>query len=184
MKREFASAHPKTLIFFALTCLILAASAAADEAVLPADLAIALDRIASEGESLPAESAGDCAPADDAMQVELGGPITIKATCTADCGSSPDVSCTSGSCSAVNRNCAAGQRGYVTCGSSTTYCPVCGCTEGAIRYVTSSSCCCDYTIDWAPVNRRKLITERCVNGNWVYQGYSCSGQNCGGNCPL
>ena len=140
----------------------------------------------TEANSSTVDGNGACeAPVLSNEAIKLGGPITIKASCTADCGSFPDVSCSaSGSCTAVDRNCSAGQRGYVTCGSSTTYCPTCGCTEGATRYVTTSSCCCDYTIDWAPVNRRRLNKEKCINGTWVYQSFSCSGQNCGGNCPL
>ena len=48
----------------------------------------------------------------------------VKATCTASCGSGSPVSCTvsSGTCTAVDRNCSAGQRGYVQCGATKTNC--------------------------------------------------------------
>lgn len=50
----------------------------------------------------------------------------LDATCIASCGSYPSVSCnTSGGCTAVDQNCAAGQPGYVNCGSTTVYCPAC-----------------------------------------------------------
>jgi hypothetical protein len=60
--------------------------------------------------------------------VPLGISVSegLDATCTASCGSYPFVSCnTSGSCTSVDRNCAAGQQGYVSCGSTTVYCPAC-----------------------------------------------------------
>lgn len=112
--------------------------------------------------------------------------VPDRAFCSAECGSgAPNVSCSGpGVCQATDRNCAIGEPGHVTCGATTTSCPDCECTNGQVRYVSSSQCCCDYTIDWAPVNRRKLIEERCVDGYWVYAGFSCSGQNCGGVCEL
>lgn len=186
MRRSSADLRLPMVALLALGLLSFAFSSAGGEAFLPIDLAIALDAVADEANATSPEVTEPCASATEAEQVELGGPITIKASCTADCGSAPDVTCSgSGSCTAVDRNCGAGQRGYVTCGSTTNYCPSCGCTEGAIRYTTGSGCCCDYTIEWAPVSRRKLITEKCINGFWVYQGFSCSGQNCGGPpCPV
>lgn len=108
-----------------------------------------------------------------------------RAFCSADCGSAPDVSCSgSGVCNSADRACASGEPGHVTCNGVTTSCPACQCTEGARRFVSSSDCCCDYTIEWDPKSRRKLIEERCVNGFWVYAGFTCSGQNCPGLCPL
>ncbi len=46
------------------------------------------------------------------------------ATCTAVCHNGSTVSCTASSCSAVDASCPS-QRGSVTCGGSTTYCPAC-----------------------------------------------------------
>ena len=49
--------------------------------------------------------------------------LSTKALCTANCGTTT-VSCSSsGTCTAVDRNCAAGQRGYVQCGTTKTFCP-------------------------------------------------------------
>lgn len=73
-----------------------------------------------------------------------GGSGT-DATCTASCGSYASVSCTTsgtGSCTAVDRNCAVGERGRVTCGSTTTYCPPCEttCSATALCGGTTVSC--------------------------------------------
>src|SRR5690349_14175404 len=49
--------------------------------------------------------------------------LGTEALCTANCGTTT-VSCsTSGTCTAVDRNCSAGQRGYAQCGTTKTYCP-------------------------------------------------------------
>src|SRR5688572_24422343 len=56
--------------------------------------------------------------------------VVAKALCsvTVNCGST-SVSCSSDtssvSCSGINRNCAAGERGRVTCNGVTTWCPFC-----------------------------------------------------------
>jgi hypothetical protein len=51
----------------------------------------------------------------------------LDATCEVDCGD-VTVSCTTnspGNCQAVDRNCAVGERGSVTCNGTTFQCPVC-----------------------------------------------------------
>jgi len=72
------------------------------------------------------------------------GGAGTDATCTASCGSYASVSCTTsgtGSCTAVDRDCAAGERGRVTCGSTTTYCPPCDtCSATALCGSTTVSC--------------------------------------------
>lgn len=96
-----------------------------------------------------------------------GGVTAFDVTCTASCGSSSPVSCTtSGSCSAVDRNCGAGQQGYVECNGSYTYCPACGCPEGQVLN-EDGGCCIG--------GRQRWIRYECVNGTWQYQGMSCSG---------
>lgn len=65
-----------------------------------------------------------CQPAGEA--VFLARKPGEKSTCVADCGDGTSVSClASGTCTAVDTNCAAGVRGYVQCGSNRVYCPVC-----------------------------------------------------------
>ena len=46
-----------------------------------------------------------------------------KATCSASCGTTSVTCTTSGTCTSVDRNCSAGQRGYVQCGTTKTSCP-------------------------------------------------------------
>lgn len=47
---------------------------------------------------------------------------SLDAYCEVSCGGGTSVSCSAGSCTAVDRNCP-DERGSVTCGSTTTYCP-------------------------------------------------------------
>ncbi|MEM1205231.1 MAG: hypothetical protein AAGN66_18530 [Acidobacteriota bacterium] len=169
---------PMLLAFFGA-----AAHASDVSAVLgPSPMLEAISEASAEGLAPKA----DCVVASAGEAEGITGSGGLRASCTADCGSgASDVSCSgSGSCTAIDRNCAAGQRGQVTCGSLTRYCPSCACTEGQIRWEPRSSCCCDYTIDWAPKNRKRLDKYRCSNGYWVYAGYECSGQNCPGSCAL
>lgn len=104
----------------------------------------------------------------------------FKSTCTASCGTST-VSCTSsGSCTAVDRNCPT-TPGYVVCGGTTTSCHACACTNGAKRYTQLSSCCYNEVVGQC---RRTLREETCINGNWRFSANTCDGLNCSGNCPL
>lgn len=97
-----------------------------------------------------------------------------KAYCSAlaQCDPHPDVSCSTdidgAICQAVDRNCAAGQPGYVRCHTTYTHCPVCPlCTEGEYRYVETGSCC-----KYLRLEQRE---EQCINGRWVATGvYICN----------
>lgn len=69
-------------------------------------------------------------------------PVLLAAcNATANCGSSPPVSCSgSSSCTTVDSNCSTLQAGYVRCDGVTTWCGPC-CPSG-------DSCCqCSYTGD-------------------------------------
>ena len=99
--------------------------------------------------------------------VQDSAPTAVQATCTADCGSDPDVSCTGSICTAVDRNCAIGERGYVSCPSETwcaSPCPVC--TDGQSRFVDTGNCCKDFL--------KQQDYQVCVNGQWAHQYYSCA----------
>lgn len=66
-------------------------------------------------------------------QGEISSPeqgITYLASCSANCYGAGSASCSGSSCTAVDRNCSAGQRGYAQCGGTTHYCNTCssGCT--------------------------------------------------------
>ena len=110
------------------------------------------------------------------------GRRNLKSLCTASCGTST-VSCTSsssGTCTAVDRNCPT-TPGYVVCDGTTTYCHACLCTNGAKRYTQLAGCCYNEVVRQC---RRNLREETCVNGNWQVTPYSCDGLNCSVNCPV
>jgi hypothetical protein len=110
------------------------------------------------------------------------GRRNLKSLCTASCGTST-VSCTSsssGTCTAVDRNCPT-TPGYVVCDGTTTYCPACACTNGTKRYTQLSACCYNEVVRQC---RRNLREETCVNGSWRVTAYSCDGLNCAGSCPV
>lgn len=126
------------------------------------------------------EDFGSCAESKQWESQTLG----TQAVCKADCGALPDVSCSGTSCSAMDRNCGAGQRGYVECNGVRTYCPICGCTEGQVRYRTTNVCCCNYDDPINPEPRSMVVEEICHNGTWVQNATYCDGPNCGGICPV
>ncbi len=98
--------------------------------------------------------------------VEGRTPTAVTATCTADCGADPDVSCSGSSCTAVDRNCAIGERGYVSCTSETwcpTPCPVCN--DGETRWIDTGGCCKSFLA--------QRDYQRCIGGQWVHQYYGC-----------
>lgn len=71
--------------------------------------------------------------------------LADKAVCTANCQGAGTASCSGTTCSAVNRNCAAGERGYAQCGSTTQYCnecPLCGACLDGTPCATSNDCGC------------------------------------------
>jgi hypothetical protein len=91
----------------------------------------------------------------------------LESLCTADCGEHADVSCEAASCSAVNRNCSAGEQGYVVCNGVYTYCPGCpGCVEGEIQLVPTGECC---------INLPRELADllECIGGEWVLQPPRC-----------
>jgi hypothetical protein len=129
----------------------------------------------------PAHSAPALCSSDPAAveRANFASGVTTKALCTADCGTFADVSCSGTVCNAVNRSCP-GERGHVTCDSTTTYyCPVCEpeCTEGAIKLeFTGPYCSCSAgTAYGTPRDRYK-----CIGGQWVYQSSSCGAPFCQG----
>lgn len=100
--------------------------------------------------------------------VEGSAPTATSATCTADCGSFPDVSCTvSGSCTAIDRNCSVMERGRVICNGQEYFCAQpCACQNGAVRYVDTGGCC--------KVTLKKESFQQCIDGQWVHQSFSCA----------
>lgn len=102
---------------------------------------------------------------------------TTPAGCSASasCGSNR-IRCStsgSGSCQGVDRNCSAGQRGFVTCGSTTTYCPPCPSSLPPCETYCSCSVPC--------------FTSSCDGGGGFVQdcadwGICATSCYCGGEC--
>jgi hypothetical protein len=109
----------------------------------------------------------------DPIYVGLDDPIA-PAYCIADCNPHTDVDCTGSSCTAVDRNCSVGQRGYVQCdGQAKIWCPTCSgipcgqCTDGDFRSIKVGGCCSQGGQD------REI--QQCQNGCWVTTGtMSCA----------
>ncbi|HEY9420307.1 MAG TPA: hypothetical protein VIW92_02750 [Thermoanaerobaculia bacterium] len=107
---------PMLVLFVSLLGLVPLQAAEMDLASDPLWRALVLEAPGKD-EGVPCDVPAVSEPAFAALK-----PIE-KSTCTASCGTST-ISCTSsGTCTAVDRNCSAGQRGYVKCGTATTYCP-------------------------------------------------------------
>jgi hypothetical protein len=77
--------------------------------------------------------AGSCAAQQNGVLFAAKPPVKALCTATASCVSGT-VYCegnnSTASCTAVDRNCASGERGHVTCDGATTWCPTaCGCSN-------------------------------------------------------
>ncbi|HEV2856657.1 MAG TPA: hypothetical protein VHC97_27970 [Thermoanaerobaculia bacterium] len=139
-------------------------------------LAIALEAIFSP----TPEPATTAEPAVDLATVRRER-FGTKDLCSAAarCDPYPSISCSSSvtgaTCQGVDRNCSAGQQGFVRCNTSYTYCPPCSvCPEGAYRYVATGNCCDTF---------KEQREQQCVNGTWVNTGfYDCFGR-CGPITP-
>ena len=110
------------------------------------------------------------------FQVESeSGEEIMQAYAWVDCKPYPPVSCYGNVAMAVTRNCPQ-DRGYVTCDGQTSYCPPCGCTEGAIQNVTTGpTCSCEDGLS-TPKDR-----YQCIGGQWEYQFSFCGAPFCPGN---
>lgn len=121
---------------------------------------------------VPAVSSPSCGSTFLASADGIGG--TPEVDCTADCGPYANVSCwASGTCTAVDRNCAAGQVGYVECNGVRTYCPACPvyCDDGDIM-IQLGSCCSQ--------GGQERERYECQNGIWVLTSTVCGPSI---NCP-
>ena len=99
---------------------------------------------------------GDPAATGSCATLQTGTPLPVErvdfgqlsiCNAQASCGENAPVSCGGNStCSAVDRNCDAGQRGSVTCDGVTTLCPICPCDDTPVccrceREGDCMSCC-------------------------------------------
>lgn len=99
------------------------------------------------------------------------GGVTANAYCEASCGAYGSVNCSGGSCSAVDRNCGAGQPGYVVCDGVPTYCsPGCGiCWEGSFDWRDGGCCQGGY---------QKWRVYECIDGGWELVDTVCDPVSC------
>lgn len=92
---------------------------------------------------------GSCAPAASRVMFAANKPeppsggVGAMATCTAICETGT-VQCTAATCSGADRNCAAYERGHVTCGSTTTWCPTACSSDYCYNCAQTGACydCC------------------------------------------
>lgn len=135
------------------------------------------DALANDDEAVAADI-------DDAQAMAFGGGTT-QASCSASCGSSSPVTCTGSTCSAVDRNCGAGEIGHVVCNGvrkdCPTACPAPECVEGDMRRRAGSGCCCN-GVD--SIDLQMFFVDVCFNGRWISQDVECTGATCGGLCPI
>lgn len=150
--------------------LVILLSATLLASAAPADLAPDTPTVAAPQDQMPVRLI-DGQIRMDPIYVGIGDPIA-PAYCVASCSpDGPDVDCTGDTCTAVDRNCSAGQRGYVTCDGYTTFCPTCGgtpgseCTDGDFQIIPTGSCCGSRTA-WKEF-------YQCQNGYWVLTGTNC-----------
>ena len=148
--------------FIAIGLLVLC-SAAVSASPSP-ELASFLDSLGASG-SCPN-------PIQTASKGGGSGGITAFGYCEANCSPYSKVSCSGGTCSSVDRNCSAGQRGYVQCDGVTTYCPVCptpGCNEGWVEYRDGGCCQGGY---------QKWHVYECIGGAWQNVDTFCDPVSC------
>jgi hypothetical protein len=152
-------------------------------------LSLALTVSAAPADAAPVPVVEEAAPVQCAdatlakitnpLYASIGGPIKPD-FCFEDCDTHPDVSCSGDVCTAVNRNCAVGERGYVTCDGNTTFCPLCSepppeCEEGTFDIVRTGQCC-----DCSTGGEVREI-YKCINEQWVLQSSGCGPSP---SCPL
>lgn len=121
--------------------------------------------------------------APEATFAAAKGRIQTKDFCSASASCAPyatigcSTTATGATCEGHDRNCSAGQGGYVRCGTTYTYCsaPACACTEGSVRYLGTGSCCED--------NTREKAEQQCTGGVWIATGNYTCGIQCGPFLP-
>jgi hypothetical protein len=144
----------KASIFVCLSTLIAAAGFAQAPGPAPA----------------PASPPATSPAVPDGAVLAAKQPLPTKSSCTASCGGSATVSCSgAGSCSAVDRNCGANERGHVTCNGVTTYCSA-SCACGSV-------CNCSAPCFSSPCDSGGGYIIDCAD--WGICTTSCY---CGGEC--
>jgi hypothetical protein len=139
------------VLFLVLAALgFLLSPAMAADSPRPAPVLSAADRAFIASITAPVKTPAD--PARPASRPP-GGGVGVLALCTAtaNCGSGSSVSCEDNTdpanCTSVDRNCAVGEPGHVTCDGNTTWCPTaCPCTCDYLESLCSQECYpCSYS---------------------------------------
>lgn len=125
---------------------ILALASAAGVAQMPSEAPITLAAILSQ----PAVTGACPTPQSEVLfAATRSGTGLEKATCFANCGTDPVISCTGTTCTGADRNCPAGERGRVSCTTNgvttTTFCAsTCPITTNCQRCNDTGDCfaCC------------------------------------------
>lgn len=157
--------------------------------VLALSLALTLSAAPADLGPVPAVEAPAPVQCADATLAKINGPIFASlgdpippATCSEDCNGLPNISCSGSVCTAVQRNCDIGERGYVTCDGNTTFCAEdCSgggsteCDDGEFDIVRTGQCC-----DCSTGGEVREFYQ-CVDGQWVLQSSSCGPS---GSCPI
>lgn len=141
-----------------------------------------------------ATPASAVSPQQSAPELQAGGSDPLffsgrgltptESNCSANCGSGSSVSCSGPSCSAVDRNCDIGQRGYCTGSGGTTYCP-----EECYCIVTVD--CAEYPdvscVSWTSSSACGAVDRDCSIGQrgycWPGSRYTPMATYCGPECP-
>lgn len=157
---------------FLSVCLASLALAAAPAVAYPAVDAAAAGPVAT--------SAVACTTGlPSAFAADVGGIGSLSiCTATAQCGSGTVYCEGNTTCTAVDRNCAIPQQGYVDCDGQRTYCPgsCCPCGScGATRWFDTGSCCAN--------NLTVYAEKRCTTSGWVSTGQTECIVECGGVQP-
>lgn len=151
----------KTSILAGLIALVALAGVAQTPSGAPASPAVTQSRSTAASEPSALEGAIFAANRE----------LPSKCMAVASCGGSSTVSCSGTTCTAVDRNCGAFERGHATCstggGSPTTVnCPTCNCESVCVCGVPCSTECVV-----------GAFVQEC--GSWGICATSCA---CGGEC--
>lgn len=148
---------------FLLAAVALVGFSATAEPACPSDVELA--QLLAAGASAPELPGMTPAPLD----LFATGTSATRCYISVSCGSySINCSVAGSSCSGADRNCAIGQRGFVTCNGATTWCPICACTDGEYRWLEGG--CCS--------GQLKHKEQVCEGGVWKNTGYF----ECNGSC--
>jgi hypothetical protein len=126
-------------------------------------------------------------PFDPGLFDSKAGAQNRQVQCIADCGSYAIGCWSSEPCLAQDRDCSVPTRGFALCLEQTVVCnEPCDCVNGSTRLRSSRDCCCNYDDEDNPERLTRVYQDVCVDGAWVPQSSTCTGDSCpgGGECEV